>query len=66
MKYVIVMRPFAHLYEEFRTIFEETPEIQVILDRRYGQRRQANLPVLEDRRATRGRRREDRIMLAPP
>ncbi len=65
MKYVIVMRPFAHLYEEFQVIFEETPDIQVILDRRYGERRQAKIPPVEDRRAGRGRRREDRMMIPP-
>ncbi len=56
MKCIIVMRPFAALHEELSAIFAEDPDICVILDRRYGERRKANAHPPDERRLGQDRR----------
>lgn len=51
----IVSRDNPALYEVLRREFEGEPEVEVILDRRYGDRRRAATPVAIERR--RGERR---------
>jgi len=54
--YLVVSRPFAHLYSDASELLRSRPEIRVIVDRRYGDRRQARLPVVKERRSADRRR----------
>ena len=56
MKCVIVMRPFSALHEELSAIFAGDPEICVILDRRYTERRKVNAHPPDERRSGQDRR----------
>jgi hypothetical protein len=48
--YVVLRRPYTYLRDGLRRAFEGQEEVQVILDRREGERRQASRPVPSDRR----------------
>lgn len=51
---IIIRRPFAHLEERFRRVFEGQEDVKVIVDRRHGDRRRSAEPVgLERRQADR-------------
>jgi hypothetical protein len=51
---IIVGRPYAHLEKELRRIFKEQNDVEVVVDRRFGQRRKRRQPVaLEKRKAER-------------
>ncbi|MBI5166780.1 MAG: hypothetical protein HY998_03420 [candidate division NC10 bacterium] len=56
--YLVLSRESAELHEEVAEVFKDYPEIQVIVDRRIGDRRKANIPVAEDQRKTREDRRK--------
>jgi len=68
--YLVLGRESAELHEEVAAVFKDYPEIQVIVDRRIGDRRKANIPVVEDRRKTgedrRKRHREPLRLVGPP
>lgn len=54
---MIVARDRADLYERLRQEFANDRAVAIVLDRRYGQRRQASMAVTpEQRRAERRRR----------
>ena len=46
----IVSRSEPQRYERFQAAFADDPDVRVILDRRYGERRQRNAPPGVDRR----------------
>ncbi len=48
--YCIIPRRLAVLQQELAQIFRAVPEVQVVTDRRVGERRQGQDPVVEDRR----------------
>jgi hypothetical protein len=48
----IVSRSEPQRYERFQAAFADDPDVRVILDRRYGERRQRNAPPgVKDRRS---------------
>jgi hypothetical protein len=53
---LVVRQHDAALYERLRSSFAGTPHVEVILDRRWTDRRAVQRPVLEERRRTRTRR----------
>ena len=46
----IVARGDDHLYEDLRQQFAENPEVEVLVDRRHGERRRSQTPSDPDRR----------------
>lgn len=48
--YVVVRRPFGHLFKEMERIFEKEQNVRVILDARNGDRRKQPKAVARDRR----------------
>ena len=57
---LIVRRPYAHLEDRLHRAFEGREDVQVVLDRRRGERRGRSLTVQpERRRAERRARKED-------
>src|SRR5947199_8736284 len=49
---LIVKRPYAHLEDRLRRAFEEREDVEVIIDRRRGQRRMSDRPVQAEQRRT--------------
>jgi len=59
---IVIRRPYAFLEKELRTTFEGQEDVEVIVDRRYRERRTRAHPVeLERRRADRRRPREELV-----
>lgn len=48
--YIIIRRPFLHLEERFRRVFEGQEDVKVMVDRRYAERRRGLKPVALERR----------------
>ena len=63
MYYVIISRYCANMQQELATAVQGRKDIQVILDRRYGERR-ADLHVTSPERRRRDRRRAPGLQLA--
>ena len=59
--YVILRKEYAYLEPIIRTMFEEARDVQVLVDRRWHERRRAGDPVAVDNRRTV----KDRRMAAP-
>ncbi len=53
--FIIVARDQQELWQALTREFKHIPEIQVLLDRRRGERRRVAVPVAQDRRAARRR-----------
>lgn len=49
---IVVRRPHSHLAENLRNIYKDQEHVNIIIDRRYGQRRQNSKPVNRDCRVT--------------
>ena len=47
---IVIRRPFAHLERELSRAFMGQEDVNIILDRRYGDRRKRSLAVARDRR----------------
>ena len=47
---IVIQQPYAHLEKELRTVFKGQEDVKVILDRRYGERRERPKAVTVDRR----------------
>lgn len=45
---IVVRRPNSHLAENLRNIYKDQEQVNIIVDRRYGQRRQISKPVSPD------------------
>jgi hypothetical protein len=56
MYYVIISRYCANMQQELATALQGRKDIQVILDRRYGERRADGEPISLDRRRKKRRR----------
>ena len=59
--YIIIRRPFAHLEERFRRVFEGQEDVKVIVDRRYRERRRGAQPVAPERRQADRRGAKDEV-----
>ena len=59
---VIIRRPYAFLKVELFEAFEGNGEIDIIVDRRFGERRTETRPVAMDRRTADRRRSEEEIV----
>jgi hypothetical protein len=62
MYYVIISRYCANMQQELATAVQGRKDIQVILDRRYGERR-ADLPATSPERRRKDRRRNPKVPL---
>lgn len=47
---IVIQQPFAHLEKELRTVFKGQEDVNIIMDRRYGERRERPKAVKVDRR----------------
>ncbi|MBC2717807.1 MAG: hypothetical protein HF978_21090 [Desulfobacteraceae bacterium] len=52
---ILVRRPHSHLADDLRKVYEDQEQVNIIVDRRYGERRKKSTPVsfdyrVEDRR----------------
>jgi hypothetical protein len=47
---IVIQQPYAHLEKELRTVFKGQEDVEVILDRRYGERRERRKAVTVDHR----------------
>ncbi len=59
---MIVRRPYAHLENRLRRAFEGRDDVEIISDRRRGQRRAGVRPVQEERRRAERRTPKDQIL----
>jgi hypothetical protein len=62
MMRLIVRRAYAHLEERLRRAFEERHDVEVVTDRRHGERRVSARPVAMERRQADRRTPKDEIM----
>lgn len=62
MMSIIIRRPYGHLEKELKGTFEGEKDVQVIVDRRYRERRTRQQPVETDRRQA-DRRRQKEVLL---
>lgn len=63
MYYLVIGRQCAHMQQELATALQGRKDIQVVLDRRYGQRRADKQPISPDRRRTDRRRSADALLV---
>ena len=47
---IVIQQPYAHLEKELRTVFKGQEDVKIILDRRYGERRERRKAVTVDHR----------------
>lgn len=59
--YIILRRPFAHLEERFRRVFEGQEDVKVLVDRRHRERRSGAQPVASERRQADRRGAKDEV-----
>lgn len=59
---MIVRRPYAYLEDRLRKAFEGRRDIEVIADRRRGERRRSDRPVQEERRRAERRTSNEEIL----
>ena len=59
---IIIKRPYVHLEKELRTAFGRQEDVQLIVDRRHGERRRKNQQVSVERRKT-DRRKEKEMLV---
>lgn len=59
---LIVRRPYAYLEDRLRKAFEGRRDIEVIADRRRGERRRSDRPVQEERRRAERRTSNEEIL----
>lgn len=60
---LVVSRTCLHLYAGVVAVLGEQPEIRVILDRRYRERRQQEQPIREERRTDDRRQGMDMLLV---
>jgi len=59
---IVIRRPYAHLEKELRRAFRGQKDVKVILDKRYGERRERRQAVaIERRKAARRRPKEELV-----
>ena len=59
---IVVQRPYAHLEKELRSTFVGHEGVQVMVDRRYGERRLTEQPVSVERRRADRRTQKDELL----
>lgn len=59
---IVVQRPYAHLEKELRSAFKGQKEVNVILDRRYEERRKRPQAVEIERRQAEQRRQKEELV----
>ncbi len=59
---LIVRRPYAYLEDRLRKVLEGREDIEIIGDRRRGERRRSDRPVQEERRRAERRTSKEEIM----
>lgn len=59
---IIVRRPYAYLESRLRKAFEGRDDVEVLGDRRHGERRVARPPVPEERRRADRRKSKEEIV----
>jgi len=59
---LIVRRPYAHLEDRLRRAFEGRDDVEVISDRRRGERRRGDRPAEEERRRAERRAPKEEIL----
>jgi len=65
MMTVVVMRPYAHLEKELRSVFKGQEDVKVISDKRYGERRKRLQAVTKEcRKDDRRRPKEELVEVA--
>lgn len=52
--YLVISRSCADLYDELAQLFADRPDIRVIVDRRHGRGRMAEIPDLQKRKGRKG------------
>ena len=57
---IVVRRPHSHLAENLRNIYKDREQVNIIIDRRYGQRRQISKSVSSDCRVAERRNHTER------
>jgi len=62
---IVVMRPYAHLEKELRSVFKGQEDVKVISDKRYGERRKRLQAVTKEcRKDDRRRPKEELVEVA--
>ena len=63
MLFFVVSRGYRHVYDDLRAAFKESPDVVIVLDRRFGERRHAQqeMPGAERRKAERRQPPDDRF-----
>jgi len=59
---VIIQRPYAYLKEQLRRAFEPQEDVNVIVDRRYRERRASEEPFAAERRCVHRRRLKEQLV----
>jgi hypothetical protein len=59
---IVVMRPYAKLEKELRSTFKGQKEVNVILDRRYEERRKIEQAIEIERRQAEQRRQKEELV----
>ena len=60
---IVVRRPFEHLAREIQRIFKSQPDVNVIIDRRYSERRgQSEQQVEKERRSAERRQPKEKLV----
>lgn len=59
---IIINRPYVHLEKELRTTFDGEKNVQIIVDRRYGERRKDDQQVPVERRRTDRRQGKEKLV----
>ncbi len=59
---IIIRRPYAHLGEEIRRTFKGQKDVRVVVDRRYGERRLGQQPVVVERRRADRRKSKEQLV----
>jgi len=57
---ILIQRPHAHLADDLRKVYEDQEKVNIIVDRRYGERRKESMPVGFDCRVTERRNHTER------
>ena len=59
---IVIQRPYAYLEKELRRGFKGEEDVEIILDRRYGERRKSQQSVTIERRAADQRRQKENLV----
>ena len=59
---IIIRKPYAHLEEELIKTFKGQKDVQVIVDKRYGERRKTQQDIEKERRHDNRRQPKDEIV----